>query len=551
MSASPRLLLGCVVVLWTSLSALAAPSARLRIDPARIDALFKDYDNRTTPGCAVGIYGEGKVLYAKGYGLADLERPTPLTPTTLFDIASISKQFTAASLVLLAQEGKLALTDDIRKYLPEVPNYGRVLTLDHLLHHTSGLRDYNELLHLKGYHYEDVTGDEDALRVIARQRALSFPPGSQWRYSNTNYFLVALVVKRVTGKSLAEFAKERLFTPLGMSRSVFRDDHTAVLPGRALAYSPTDQGGFALDQSNWEQLGDGQVHTNVLELARWEENFYTPKVGGAALVEALQERGKLDSGADIPYGRGLILDTYRGVPRVSHSGGWAGYRSLLLRFPSRHVSVAMLCNRTDVQTSRAEKVADLVLEETFREAESRESKAQKPAPAVTPVLSADALGRYEGLYFSEGAQDVLRLARKEGALELAIHGHDLPLQAAGGERFMAPDSPLAVSFEGERLTLWRRQLAVGVFNRVEPVTLSAEDWKPLVGEYYSPELETTWRIAVKDGKAMLEGRALGAQPIEPSFADGFTTELGFLRMRRDGAGRPVGFVLQELQFERK
>lgn len=327
MHASTRRITAGLVALLTALPALAATPAPLRLGPAPIDAVFKAYNTPTSPGCALGIYQNGKVVYSKGYGMADLNQATPITPATMFDVGSVSKQFTAASVVLLANEGKLALTDDIRKYLPEIPDYGTLITIDHLLHHTSGLRDYNDLLPLKGFRYEDVTDDDDALEVIARQRALKFKPGSRFEYSNTGYFLAAIIVKRVSGKSLAEFAKERLFTPLGMTRSHFRDDHTAIVPGRATAYSPSDKGGFKIDMSNWNQLGDGQVQTNVTELIRWEENFYTAKVGGRALIDSLQQRGTLDTGADHPYARGLFLDTYRGVQRVQHSGGWAGYRS--------------------------------------------------------------------------------------------------------------------------------------------------------------------------------------------------------------------------------
>jgi len=352
MHASLRLTAMSLIGFMTALPALAAPPSKVRIDPARIDAVFKDYASRSTPGCALGIYQDGKVLYARGYGIADLNQGTPITPTTLFDVGSVSKQFTAASIVLLANEGKLALTDDIRKYLPEIPDYGAPITIDHLLRHTSGLRDYNQLLVLKGYHYEDVVNDDDALEVIARQRALKFKPGSRWEYSNTGYFLAALIVKRVTGKTLAEFAKERLFQPLGMTRSHFRDNHMAILPGRATAYSPSEKGGYQMDMSNWNPLGDGQVQANVTELALWEDNFSTLKVGGRALIDALQAPGALETGASTPYGRGLFLDTYRGVQRVHHSGGWAGYRSLLVRFPAQHVSIAVLCNRGEAKVRR-------------------------------------------------------------------------------------------------------------------------------------------------------------------------------------------------------
>jgi CubicO group peptidase (beta-lactamase class C family) len=546
-----RLTLLGLAGLMTALPALAATPPKVRIEPARIDAVFKDYASRSTPGCALGIYQDGKVLYTRGYGMADLNQPAPITPTTLFDIGSVSKQFTAASLVLLANEGKLALTDDLRKYVPEIPDYGTPITLDHLLHHTSGLRDYNELLVLKGYHYEDVINDDDALEVIARQRALKFKPGTRFEYSNTGYFLAALVVKRVTGKTLAEFAKERLFLPLGMNRSHFRDDHKALLPGRATAYAPAEKGGYQLDMSNWNPLGDGQVQTNVTELARWEENFSTATVGGRALVDALQERGTLETGASIRYGRGLFLDTYRGVQRVQHGGAWAGYRAMLMRFPAQHLSIAILCNRADTRPLLGQQVADIVLGDTFQAAEKQEAKASAPVTPRPPESAAGELGQHEGLYYGGNMQNVVHIRQQNGKLELDIRGRTFSLQPVGGGRYEQEGTPRALTFEGEQMTLLFGGESLGTFKRVQPVTLTADDWKPLVGAYYSPELETTWHIEQRDGKAVLKGRALGTHPLEPAFADGFTTAPGFLRLTRDAAGKLTGFVFSELQFERK
>lgn len=541
-----------LVGLLMALPAFAATPSPVRIQPARIDAVFKDYATPSSPGCALGIYQDGRILYARGYGQADLNQGTPITPATLFDVGSVSKQFTAASLVLLAHEGKLALTDDIRKYLPEVPDYGTPITLDHLLHHTSGLRDYNDLLLYKGYHSEDVTDDDDALEVIAHQRALRFKPGTRFEYSNTGYFLAALIVKRVTGKSLSELAKERLFQPLGMARSHFRDDHTAVVPGRATAYSPAGKEGYRLDMSNWNQLGDGQVQTSVTELVKWEENFFTARVGGRALIDALQERGTLDTGDSTRYGRGLFLDTYRGVPRVQHSGGWAGYRSLLVRFPEQHVSIAVLCNRGDARPNLADTVADVILGDVFRAAEPRqEAKTPAPVTASAPEASAGDLGRYAGLYYDEAAQRTVQLLQENQRLLFSVRGTNRPLRALGGERFELEGSPLVFAFADGHLTLSRGEEKVGVLERVQPATFSEADWKLLVGTYDSPELETTWRIELKDGKAVLKGRALGSHPLEPAFADAFSTEPGLLRLTRDGAGRLTGFVFRDLRFERK
>ncbi|RKH52365.1 hypothetical protein D7X55_03565 [Corallococcus sp. AB049A] len=537
-----------LVGLMTALPAGAAPPPAVRIQPARIDAVFKDYSGPSTPGCALGIYQDGRILYSKGYGVADLNQGTPITSTTLFDIGSVSKQFTAASVVLLAQEGKLALTDDIRKYLPELPDYGTPITVDHLLHHTGGLRDYTDLLFLQGHYYEDVTDDDEALAVIARQRALRFKPGTRFEYSNSGYFLASLIVKRVTGKSLAVFAKERLFQPLGMARSHLREDHTAVVPGRATAYAPAGNKEYRLDMSNWNQLGDGQVQTSVTELVKWEENFSSAKVGGRALVDGLLERGTLSSGDRTGYGRGLFLDTYRGAQRVQHSGAWGGYRAMLMRFPVQHVSIAILCNRADTRPDLAERVADLVLGNAFQatEQETKAAATRAPEPA-----SGD-FARYAGTYYDDAAHRVLNVRVQDGKLELAMPGRALPLRPAGADRFEVEGAPLAVAFAGEQMTLLRGQEIRTSFQRVPPATpLSDDAWKQLVGTYFSPELDTTWRIELKDGKAVLKGRALGTNPLVESFADAFNTPHGLLRLTRDGTRQVTGFVFGDVRFERK
>jgi CubicO group peptidase (beta-lactamase class C family) len=266
-----------------------------------IDAIFATTTQGRSPGCALGVYREGEIVLARGYGFADLEHDVPITETTVFDLGSVSKQFTAAAIVLLAEGGKLSLDDDVRKFLPELPSYGKPITLRHLLHHTSGLRDYTGLLGISGHDDADLTGDDDALFLITHQRALSFPTGSEWSYSNTGYFLLSLIVRRVTGKTLAELEKERIFDPLGMSDTHVHDDHRRLVPRRAIAYGLGSNGQLGLAMSDFEQTGDGAVMTTVRDLARWDGNFATPKVGGPALLDAMRSRGRLDDGTPLTY----------------------------------------------------------------------------------------------------------------------------------------------------------------------------------------------------------------------------------------------------------
>src|SRR6266702_7861786 len=256
------------------------------------DEVFADLGKPGSPGCALLVARGGKIIYKNGYGLANIEEGVPITPQTVFDIGSTSKQFTSASILLLEKQGKLSVQDDIRKYLQEIPDYGHKITILNLLNHTSGLRDYLALFELAGVNIDSVTTDEDALGVIIRQKNLNFEPGSQWLYSNTGFFLLSVVAKRVSGQSLPEFAATNIFKPLGMSQTLYRDQHSSIVPGRALAYDPKERGdGFTIDVSYFEQTGDGAVHTSVEDLLKWDENFYSAKVGGTNFLAELQEPG--------------------------------------------------------------------------------------------------------------------------------------------------------------------------------------------------------------------------------------------------------------------
>ncbi|HKT07881.1 MAG TPA: serine hydrolase domain-containing protein, partial [Gemmatimonadaceae bacterium] len=286
------------------------------LNPAQrraIDAVFQPYDKPNVPGCALGVFRDGHIAYGRGYGWADLERRVPITTATLFDIGSTSKQFAAASIALLAEEHKLSFDDEVRKYIPELPDYGAPLTIDNMMRHTSGLRDYAGLLALAGHSLEEVTTDSQALDLIVHQRHLNFPSGTRFSYSNTGYFLLSVIVERLTGTSLADFARTHIFLPLGMTHTVYRNHFAMLIPNRALGYAPApNDSGFRISMSNWEQTGDGSVQLSVDDALKWDENFYHPRVGGETMVDELEQRGTLTNGDSIGYGRGLFLDTYRG-----------------------------------------------------------------------------------------------------------------------------------------------------------------------------------------------------------------------------------------------
>jgi CubicO group peptidase (beta-lactamase class C family) len=426
---------------------------------AAVDEVFSDLAKSGSPGCALGVYRDGKIIYAKGYGLANIEENVAITPQSVFDIGSTSKQFTAASILLLEKQGKLSVSDDIRKYLPELPNYTQKITILHLLNHTSGLRDYLTLMELAGVRTDSVTTDADALALITRQKTLNFAPGSEWLYSNTGFFLLSAIVQRVSGKTLREFAAENMFSPLEMNHTQYRDSHTALIANRAMAYDEQEnEAGYTLNVSYFEQTGDGAVHTSVEDLLKWDENFYSPRVGGKAFLAELQEPGKLNNGRVLDYAKGLSLQDYRGLHTVSHSGAWGGYRAELLRFPDQHFSVACLCNVGNAgATRRAHQVADIYLGGQMKPRESKSKESDSKERSETAVGAAE-LRNYAGEYWSEELGVTYRLGEADGRIKVlaVVDASGSPrmnsfssdvLRAVGSDEFEVGKSGVTLHFQ--------------------------------------------------------------------------------------------------------
>lgn len=516
----------------------------------RIDAVFAEYTKPGSPGCAFALYERGRVLYARGYGLASVEHDVAIDPLqTVFDIGSTSKQFTAASILLLAQDGKLALDDSVRKHVPELPAYFDTVTLDHLLRHTGGVRDYIALLMLGGINVEDHTTDADALQAIARQAKLDFVPGSEHNYSNSGYFLLSLVVKNASGKSLREFAQERIFTPLGMRQSRILDDHTLPIPHRAASYEPGADGAWTLSTSGWEQTGDGAVQTTVADLAKWDANFYDPKVGGAGLIEQLQQVGVLNDGEKLEYARGLIVADYRGLQSVSHGGAWMGFRADVLRFPEAGIGAAALCNVGSAAPSMLlQNVADIVLADRLQPAAQppvQENKTDTPASREDFSPS-----DYTGIYFSADTALVRRIEAREGKLwYVRPQGSDSELAYEGKHRFrmLEVPSPTFLQFvlgdNGKRRVTLESADKPFELREVAPFAPTANALALFAGDYESAELDTRWRLVADGAQLKLQRRRGPDMPLTPAFADAFTGAGGLLRFERDGAGRIAGFAI--------
>jgi CubicO group peptidase (beta-lactamase class C family) len=400
---------------------VAAQSALPDSIARRIDAVYAGYASRSAPGCVVGVFQNGRVAFARGYGSANIEYDAPITPGTPFIMGSVSKQFTAAAIALLIEDGRIKPTDDVRRYIPELRDYGKTITIDNLVHHTSGLRDFWTLVQAADMRNDDGYSVGDVLRLAARQRNLNFDPGAEYNYSNTGYVLLGIVVERVTGKTLRQFAAERIFEPLGMTHSHFHDDHTEPDRGRASAYSPAKSGGWKINVWNNDIVGQGGLMTTIGDLQKWDENFYTGRVGGKAFLARQLDRGVLNDGKKISYAYGLQVLEYRGLPMVEHSGSTGGYRTDIARFPTRHTSVATMCNLSSANAPRlAHAVADILLSQSFTKPAAAANAASVAQSAGLRVAEYDDAGlrSYVGRYYSDELDATYEITKQGGALML-------------------------------------------------------------------------------------------------------------------------------------
>ena len=426
--------LGTIVVFAQSLAAQSPPN------PA-IDRIFAEWDKPTSPGCAVGVIRDGKLVYGRGYGMANLDYDIPNGPRMVYYIGSDSKQFTAAAVGMLALQGKLSLDDDVRRWFPELPDYGTPIRIRHLVHHTSGLRDIYGLMSLRGDRLEDVFPDSQALALIARQRGLAFTPGSAYSYSNSGYFLLAQLVKRATGRTLREYADSAIFRPLGMTNTHFHDDPGHVMKNRAMSYEPDGKGGFVISYlQNFDKVGAGGLYSTIEDLSRWDENYYTNKVGGPALQALIHTRGVLTGGDTLPYAFGNNVTTYRGLRTVEHGGSMMGYKAYIVRYPEQRLSVMTTCNLGSINPGPlAHAVAELFVGTAMKVSRPVEPvAAQTSARAASPPVAID-VASYLGAYHSEDLDVTYRVQRGEsGGLALLMPRRaPQPLVPDGDDRFRA------------------------------------------------------------------------------------------------------------------
>jgi len=524
---------------------------------AQVDKVFEKWDKSDSPGCALGVYRDGQIIYKHGYGMANLNDDVPITPATVFHVASMSKQFTAASIVLLAQQEKLSLDDDVRKYIPDLPDFGERITIRHLVHHTSGLRDQWSLLGLAGWRYSlDLITDDDVMSVMTRQKDLNFKPGEKHVYCNTGYTLMGLIVKRVSGMSLREFTTKNIFEPLGMTHTHFRDDHAEIVKHNALGYGQEDKNKrFRLRVTNFDTVGATSLHTTVEDLQLWDENFYHPRLGGPAFLQQMLERGKLNNGEQLDYAFGLVVGKYKGLPTVDHAGGDAGYRSDMTRFPEQHFSAAVLCNAADTNPpALVRQVADILL--------AKDLKALEPTPAKETAkssgapLSAEQMAALAGIYWNREDDDFHKIVVKDGKLQINVGGDEFhTLKLAGETSFHVADVPWGDQVEirflpGSSEKPRRLEESLGgekpdIFESATAFTPSGTELGEYAGAYVSEEIDPVYRIVLQDGNLSLTRLKNKAEALRPAVRDVFTGDIGTVRFTRDSRQRISGLVLND------
>lgn len=502
------------IMCWFAAAAvIGVPTSKLRARPqsiveSQIDGLFAGFDG-AKPGCAVGVYRAGDVLFAKGYGLADVVANVSIGPSTVFNVASLSKQFTAFAIALLVSEGRLSLDAEVQKHVPELPRFATPITVRHLIHHTSGLRDYGSLMELTGWRLDQPLSKSDVIGMLKRQRGLNFTPGDRHEYNNTNYVLLALIVERVSGQRFRDFAADRIFRPLGMTATQVRDDPAGPTPKRAANYTLTSSGSYAANRV-WDRAyaaGVSNVHTSIKDLAKWDRNFFSPTVGDDALIQTVYSPGKLSSGKSTSYAYGLELGSHRGSRTFAHSGIGGG-SFYILRLPEQRLSVATLCNRYGVgpgapdtwKLSRA--VADIFL------ASLSKPRAIDAVPKLAPAIRVPAieLARYAGTYWrTDGPPITIRLENSQ-LFELS-NGKPYPLIPVGEGKFRDPEGTATYTFAGpERHTLTYYEIPADYTETGErraQWTPTLADLTLAVGRYCTPEVPVCWSLLLVGNNLVL------------------------------------------------
>ncbi|TVP54657.1 MAG: class A beta-lactamase-related serine hydrolase [Gemmatimonadales bacterium] len=520
------------------------------VDVEAVDDIFGSWDSTRSPGCAVAVAINGETVLSRAYGMSDLEHGVPNHPSTIFEAGSVSKQFAAAAVILLVLDGEVDLDDDIREYFPELPDYGTPIRVHHLLNHTSGLRDWGSVAAISGWGRSDRSHNHDhVLEIAARQTALNYPPGDAYSYTNTGYNLMAVLVERVSGESFADFSDERIFAPLGLTHTEWRDDYQRVVPGRSSAYSPSGNG-FRINRPIEDVHGNGGLLTTVGDLLTWDRALRDGSFHGPEFTELMHRQGVLNDGRQIEYASALFVGERRGVPHISHTGATSGYRAYLGHYPEQELSVALLCNVTNANPGGlGGQVSDVFLGDL--------PEPESPQPPDGVELQPADLEARAGLYRHETHGEPLRLSIEDDQLRLG----NTALIPRSTTEFLVGSTDRTIHFDGPPSGT-RTPFAItdagypgGRYLPTEAADPDADALREFEGLYRSEDAETTLEIREEDGELVVHRRPSTQMSLNPIYPDAFQGGLGLLRFHRNAGGAITELSLRQgrvhdIRFER-
>ena len=529
----------------------------------KLDSLSLKWNTPNHPGGVIGVMQDGKTLFLKSYGLASLEYLVPNSTETKFNIASVSKQFTAMAIVLLQQQGKLSVDDDIRKYLPEVPDFGDTVTIRHMLQHTSGLRSFHALLALAGWRDDDSRTNEDLYRLMKNQKDLNFEPGDQYNYCNTGYILAAKIIENITGEKFSVWMKQNIFEPMGMINTYVEDKYNRVVPNNATSYHKTGEG-FMRAVEYWGYVGSGNMHSTVNDLLKWLNNFHTPAAGWEAAFEMLKTTDNFNNGEESDYAFGVGINDYKGLQRIQHGGSIGGYRSFACTYPEQKLNIAVLTNFSSAFSFIiANKVSEIVLGDLLTEADGDPARKEQPK---TMTLSSKKLQEFEAEFWNAKdsykrkiylRDDTLRYYRSENS--------ESPLVPIGKSEFRMIDveGDINVKFSYNENDILIMTLVINdgipsVFEGSKFTPSSSEKLSEYEGEYFSPELQSSYFLLIDDDTLKYHHPRHGTFNLNEIKEGIFESSwpLNLMKFKKDDNGKITGFLVSNgrvmnMWFEKK
>ena len=510
----------------------------------QIDSIFYRWDNNHTPGAAVAVVKDGAVVFQKGYGMANLEYGIPITESTVFHIASVSKQFTVFSVLLLEKQGKLSLDDDIRKYIPEVPDFGKTITLRHLASHTSGLRDQWSLLMLAGWRIDDVITQEHLMKIITNQNELNYDPGFDFSYSNSGFTLLAEVVSRVSGQSFSKFTEQNIFIPLGMSNSLFYDNHEKIVKNRAYSYY-LDFNGYKKSVLNYANVGATSLFTTVEDLSLWAMNFSAFNIGDEEIFDTMNKPAVLNNGETFNFALGQFVGKYRGLNEIYHGGGDAGYRTFLTRFPDHNLSIIVLSNKAEFYPQKiAYKIADIFLKDDFN------TEAAEVSREVIPI-DQNILESYVGSY-EVYQKYIINVNVINNQLSVKTpYTPSLSMIPTFKNEFTAIELDVKIKFhlnsKGNVKSLTLHQFDILEAKRMPLPRNYPDDLFQFTGTFYSAELSTSYDVVVENNRLIVRHNRLEDKELKFFREDTFKFDTDFFpivfKFERDEDNKIIGFKI--------